>query len=155
MPTFNESLPMADQVVGLPDSGIRFIVPETVTECLPKIVEYHVTISSAGGTQLVSVVTKEDKLIPTYTKHLVDFKVTFEQWAQLSDAVSIYEDFAKNLDHPGMLWKTSFPYPNMSNETKPYKTNNGTTVETCVLGEVEGGMTDQLSDIWPLGVFEQ
>jgi hypothetical protein len=74
MPTLNESLPMAHQEVRLPGSGIHFTVPATVTKCLPKIVEYHVTISNTGGAQLVSFVIKDDESIPTYTANFADLR---------------------------------------------------------------------------------
>jgi hypothetical protein len=150
---------MYTQEVDFPGSGIHLIVPITETVCRPKIVRYHITISHTGGAQHISYLTKDEKSIPAYTADFNDFNGSFEQWARLSDTVNIYQDFAWNLNQSGTEFLSRlFEYPNMSSETKPYATENGTIVETCVL-ESDPILTRKASsyshEVWPLGVFEQ
>ncbi|KAH6849525.1 hypothetical protein B0T12DRAFT_504305 [Alternaria alternata] len=169
----NQWMPNTDNISWLPlkanfsgwlDSGrIHSTVPVTETVCSPKIVEYHITMSNAAGAQHASYIIKKDVSIPTYTRDFDDFSGTFEQWAQLSDAVAIYRNFAQNFNQSGSAFKRwTFEYPSMSNETKPYTTEDGEVVETCVLGVKPHGKSylvtqnDEVgATIWRLGVFEQ
>lgn len=129
MPDTSDSVP-----INFPGSGIHVIVPVTETVCRPRLVEYHVTISDAGGAQQISYVIKNEGSLPAYTALFDDFKGSFEQWTQLADAVVIYQDFAWNLNQSGTSFEGSlFEFPSMSNDTKPYTTESGTVVETCVL----------------------
>jgi hypothetical protein len=159
MPTVNDSLPIYGQDVSFPGSGIYVIVPIAETVCVPKIDKYHVTISNAGGLQQVSYVIEDDKSIPAYTRDFGNFSGIFEQWAQLSDAVAIYDDFAAKFSRTRTPFAyTEFRYPSMPNETKPYTTEDGTVIETCVLEGytwVQNRTIDNEQEIWPLSVFEQ
>ena len=72
----------------------------------------------------------------------------------------IYQDFAWNLNQSGTSFEGSlFEFPSMSNDTKPYTTESGTVVETCVLKAEPSGISQASNsatkEIWPLGVFEQ
>ncbi|CAN9375590.1 unnamed protein product [Alternaria alternata] len=97
--------------------------------------------------------------MPVYTKNLEDFDGSFKQFAQLSNALVIYRDFSLNLNQSGTGFvRNDFEWPSMSNETKLYKDENDTVVETCVLEAVltdETDFTNSSQDIWPLGVFER
>jgi len=146
--------------VNFPGSGIHVVVPITETVCRPRIVRYHVTISHTGGAQQVSYVIRDEESVPEYVTHFDGFNGSFEQWSQLSDTISIYQDYARNLNQSGTTFEGSqFEYPSMSNNTKPYTTENGTVVETCVLEaqpySLAHGSSAASLDIWPLGVFEQ
>jgi hypothetical protein len=163
MPTINDSDGYVMEPFELPGSGIHVLVPVTETVCHPKIVEYQVTISDAGGTQHASYIINEDIPIPAWTPYLVNFNGSLEQWAQLSDAVMIYQDFAKSFNqssHNPVAYSSRAP--SMSDETKLYTTNNGTPVETCVLEAgwttnvySLGGEPDIGATVWRLGVFAQ
>ena len=150
--------------VDLPGAGINVIIPITETVCRPKIVKHHVNITHAGGAQHASHAIEEGIYIPPYTPRFDGFNGSFEQWAQLSDAMMIYRDFARNLNQSGSYFFQSDFDNGMSNETTPYTNENGTVVETCVLKVSsfelgENGWTPfvkpQPTEIWPLGVFEQ
>ncbi|RYN88324.1 hypothetical protein AA0119_g11947 [Alternaria tenuissima] len=88
-----------------------------------------------------------------------NFDGNLTQFAQLSDALVIHRDFSMNLNQSGTGFVgNNFEYPSMSNETKSYRNENGTVVETCMLKTVltdETKITDSPQDIWPLGVFER
>jgi len=160
-PTIDDSLPMYTQNFNFSGSGIHVIVPITETVCQPRIVRYHVTISHAGGAQHISYVIGDEEPVPEYTRDFDSFNGSFEQWSQLSDTIFIYQEFAWNLNQSGSEFMGSnFEYTSMSKDTKPYTTENGTVVETCVLeaeAEIMGGGWDSygMSDIWRLSVFEQ
>ncbi|KAI4644522.1 hypothetical protein J4E93_006427 [Alternaria ventricosa] len=158
-PTINGSLPEPGQDLDFPGSGIHVIVPVTETVCRPRILKYYVTISHAGGTQHVSWAVKDEEFVPEYTSKFESFNGTFERWLQLSDAVDICQNFARDFNQSGTTFQAiNFEYPNMSSGTKPYTTENGSVVETCVL-EAEPlsniMITDSWQGIWPLSVFEQ
>ena len=145
------------QNFSFPGSGMHIIVPTTETVCRPRIVRYRVTISHAGGAQHISYMMEDQESVPEYTKYFGNFSGSFEQWSQLSDAMLIHQNFALNFNQPGSTAMiSSFEYPSMSNETKPYTTRNGTVVETCVLDAESWGITASGPDeIWHFGVFEQ
>ncbi|RYN20531.1 hypothetical protein AA0112_g10684 [Alternaria arborescens] len=149
--------------IDFPGSGINVIVPVTETVCRPKIVSYHVTISNLGEPQHVSYSIEDVVPVPAYNTSFDDFTGgTFEQWAQLSDAALIYDDFARSFDQFGTTFK-SYQIQNFSttNVKMPYTIGNGTVVEACVLeGNTSGQTTpvggeNLLQEIWQLGVFEQ
>ncbi|CAN9374451.1 unnamed protein product [Alternaria alternata] len=154
-----------DDGVDLPGAGIHVIIPTTETVCRPKIVKHHVNITHAGGAQHVSHTIEEDIYIPPYTPRFDGFNGSFEQWAQLSDALMIYRDFARNLNQSGINFiRSDFIDNSMSNETTPHTNENGTVVETCVLKVdtmqvgVDGWtpfVKPPPTEIWPISVFEQ
>ncbi|KAH8629832.1 hypothetical protein IG631_14409 [Alternaria alternata] len=74
MPNISDSLP-----ISFPGFGIHVIVPITETVCRPRLVEYYVTISDAGGAQQISYFIKDGVSIPAYTESFADFKGSFEQ----------------------------------------------------------------------------
>jgi len=158
-PTINGSLPELGQDIDFPGSGIHVIVPTTETVCRPRILKYYVTISHAGGTQHVSFTMGDEEFVPNYTREFRSFNGTFERWLQLSDAMLIYQHFAMGLNQSGNTFEAStFDYPSMLIGTKPYTTENGTVVETCVLEAVPMGIVrvpGPWQGIWPFGVFEQ
>jgi len=139
--------------------GIHVIVPTTETVCKPRIVRYHVTISHAGGAQRISYVIGDEEPVPEYATRFDSFNGSFEQWLQLSDTISIYKEFARSLHQSGVEFSASYyDFSSMSNDGKPYTTENGTVVETCVLETDELSSpkhSDNSQGIWPLSVFEQ
>ena len=147
------------QAIDFPGSGIHLVVPISETVCRPRVLKYHVTISHAGGAQHISWILKAEEFVPDYNSSFDSFNGTFEQWLQLSDAMLIYQNFARDFNQSGMTFESSnFGYPIMSSDTKPYTTEDGTVVETCVL-DAKPMTTTRLPDpwqgIWYLSVFEQ
>jgi len=157
-PTVSKSLALGQQI-DFPDSGIHIIVPISETVCRPRMVKYYVTISHTGGSQNVSFTMGDEKFVPDYTREFRSFNGTFERWSQLSDAMLIYQHFAMGLNQSGYTFEAStFDYPSMLIGAKPYTTENGTVVETCVLEAVPMGIAripGLWQGIWPFGVFEQ
>jgi len=162
VPTLDEPLAQHTQDVEFPGSGMHIIVPITETVCHPKMVKYHVTIAHPGGGQHVSYSVEDQQFMPAHTSKFKDFNGSFELWAQLSDGVQIYEDFAQIFHQFSTDFRAiEFEFPSMSNETKPYTTENGTVVETCILESKPvsispvGGERSPSYELWAVGVFEQ
>jgi len=59
---------------------------------------YSVTVSHTAGRQNVTYSISKGESIPSYTPSFDDFDGSFEQWLQLSDALTIYDDFAMNFN---------------------------------------------------------
>jgi hypothetical protein len=124
------------------------------------MVRYHVTISHAGGSERVSYVIKDAESIPVYTSALNKFNGSLEQFADLSDAVSLYMDFASNLNKSYSLSQNvPFEYPKTPQTTKPYTLDDGIIVQTCELSlgtmMSTGEVATSKYEIWPLSVFER
>jgi hypothetical protein len=145
-------------LINLPGSGIHVLVPIIETTCQPRIMKYSVTISHIGGIQHISYGFKGDEPVPDYSSAFKRFKGNFEQWVHFSDAMTLYSDFASNLNnshsvHEGRM----FNYPKPRQNTDSYTLENGTKVETCTL-DSQAPVKDREkspSEIWPLSVFEQ
>jgi hypothetical protein len=140
-------------------SEIRVLVPIVETTCHPKLARYIVVISHGGGTQNVTYSIKDGGSVPDYTSKFKDFHGTFEQFVQFSDAITLYRDFASNLNKsqtytPGK----TFASPEEQQTAQTRVLDNGTVVQTCSLQVSIDALQPLLFDrfeIWPLSVFER
>lgn len=139
--------------------GIYILINVTQTTCRPKLVRYHVTISQTETAQHVSYSLSDAELIPDYSNQFNDFKGDFSLWCQLSDAISVYVDFANNLNKSHGLNMTIDP-TFLREQSRPgdsYKLPNGTTVDTCnSLGHKVTVVNENAGyGIWYLSVFSR
>lgn len=143
--------------VGLPEAGITILFPVTETVCHPTISRYSVTIAHRSGTQNITHSIRTDEPIPSYHKYLEKFNGSFEQWVQFSDALTVYAEFAYNLNRSTFVLRNSFlSYEVSSERAERFTLDNGTSVETCEIGSLhlDENIPSRLNlDIWPLSVF--
>jgi hypothetical protein len=147
------------EYIRLPDGGIHVFMPVHESICHAKIVRYSVTVSHTAGKQNVTYSITDDENIPSYTPFFDEFHGSFEQWVQLSDALTIYDDFAMNFNKSYKASeKMSFYYPESSEGPKPYTAENGTTIDTCTMRWVTSSSlvtNGNELEIWPLFIFEE
>jgi hypothetical protein len=144
--------------ISLPDTGIHTFIPVHETTCRPRLVRYDVVVAHMSGTQKVSYSTKEELSMPHYDGTFQAFNGSFELFVQLSDAMTIYNDFASNLNNSRTIFQhRTFKDPNYPEPTKPHTLDNGSIVETCLLEIVEKDSMywPMTLDLWPLSVFER
>lgn len=144
--------------ISLPETGIHAFIPVHETTCRPRLMRYKVTIAHTGGTQKLSYSTKEELNMPHYDGTFKAFNGSFELFVQLSDAMTIYKDFASNLNNSRTIFHhRTFKDPNYPEPTKPYKLDNGSIVGTCLLEVVKRQTMywPMTLDLWPLSVFER
>jgi hypothetical protein len=146
------------EYIRLPDGGIHVFMPVHESICHAKMARYSVTVSHKAGRQNVTYSITDDVSIPSYTPLFDEFHGSFEQWLQLSDALTIYDDFAMNFNKSFKVSeKMSFYYPESSEGPKSYIAENGTTVDTCTMRWVTSSSlvtNENELEIWPLSIFE-
>jgi hypothetical protein len=144
--------------INLPDTGIHVLVPIRETVCRPRVSRYSINITHSAGNQHISHSTNAEEPIPAYVQEFKRFNGSFEQWVQFSDAMIVYDEFARNLNKSAYLYRTiSFEYQIPSERPTSYIMSNGTSVSTCLLNGVsvdEDGHSRQF-EIWLLSVFER
>jgi hypothetical protein len=144
--------------INLPDNGIHVLVPITETICRPKVSRYSVDITHSAGNPHVSHSISNQEPIPAYSQEYKRFNGSFEQWVQFSDAMIVYDEFARNLIKSPYLYRDLFfEYLIPSETPKSYITSNGTSVNTCLLKGFSLQKYEDSSrfEIWLLSVFER
>ncbi|KAH7406408.1 hypothetical protein DE146DRAFT_647407 [Phaeosphaeria sp. MPI-PUGE-AT-0046c] len=118
---------------------------------------YHVDVSHVGEAQHISYTLEHVDSLPEYSTNFTDFKGSFEQWMQLSDAISVYVDFANNLNRSRSLLLSDstteiYKYSKLGDS---YGLPNGSIIQTCKSkGSIDLGPTrDQ--GLWALSVFSR
>ncbi|KAH6618853.1 hypothetical protein C7974DRAFT_38251 [Boeremia exigua] len=145
-------------ISNLPAGGINSYVPFSETVCRPQIRRFSVSISYSGGIQTVNYDIRDEGPVPAYSRSFRHFSGSFEQWVQLSDAWTIYYEFARNFNRSeAASWSTVFQYPNASEASSILTLENGTAIETCNLTPIGSAVIlrsqDYDSAIWKLSVF--
>lgn len=140
-----------------PDPGINVLFPVTETVCRPKLRKYSITVSSDAFEQHISVSLGDEEYIPAYTSDFRSFNGSYELWVHFSDALSIYNEFAANLNSSYFLTQSArFWYVNSGRRSATHTLSNGTIVETCTLRAELLHRNEQTPlEVWPLSVFER
>jgi hypothetical protein len=144
--------------INLPDTGIHVLVPITETTCRPKVSRYSINITHSAGNPHVSHSISTQEPLPTYFQEYKRFNGSFEQWVQFSDAMTVYDEFARNLNKSPYLHRyLFFDYLIPSESPKSYMTSNGTSVNNCLLKGFSLRKHEDSSrfEIWLLSVFER
>ena len=141
----------------MPDTGINVLFPVTETVCHPELRRYSISVASDAFGQHVSSSFNDDEYTPVYTTAFESFNGSYELWVHLSDALSIYNEFANNLNRSYVTEAASTVYNyDLSNTTTAHTLDNGTILETCSISPSTYTYTTLNSpDIWPLSVFER
>jgi hypothetical protein len=152
----NSTGDLLSNYTNLPDTGVHVLVPTRETVCRPKVSRYSINITHSSGNQQVyhSIDAEEPK--PAYTQEFKRFNGSFEQWVQFSDAMTVYNEFAQNLNMSAKIYKR-LDFTRLISSEKPtsYQMSNGTSVNTCLLHGIstDGHVPSDESAIWPLSVF--
>ncbi|KAJ8119064.1 hypothetical protein OPT61_g81 [Boeremia exigua] len=148
--------------INVPNIGIRVLTPIRETTCRPTFVKYALTFLYTGGKQHVSHEIIDRDYYPRYTPSPKFFNGSFEQWTQFSDALTVFGDFARNLNKSfATSARVEFESPTIGlvETATPYITANGTTTMTCVLHSARFSVSiyafDIGPEIWPMSVFER
>ena len=156
-----EQIPVDKQELGtiyIPDTGINVLIPVTETVCRPELRRYSITVTSDAFGQHVSSSYIDDEYIPVYASDFNSFNGSYELWVHFSDALSIYNEFAANLNRSFVTEHAFFfDYDVLSNRTTAHALDNDTIVETCTLSS-RGTFPRYIGsfpEIWPLSVFER
>jgi hypothetical protein len=140
-------------------SIIQLVVPIVETVCRPKVARYNVRVSYAGNIQDVSYSLAVNSSSPGYDTNYNGFNGSFEQFVHLSDAATMYDRFAALFNQADDIRKDMrFATPNYKESSTPYKLDNGTIVDTCLLewgASITGHSEKEWSSLWGLSVFEQ
>jgi hypothetical protein len=141
--------------IDLPETDIHLLVPVTETVCHPVLKRYSVIVSSDTFGQHISSSFDDDEYIPAYTFDFKSFNGSYELWVHFSDALSVYKEFAVNLNASYVKERVStFDY--VASRSTAYTLSNGTTVESCTLKKTSDFFSeDYFPEIWPLSVFER
>ena len=145
------------EIIDLPDTGINVLIPVTDTICHPELRRYSINVTSDAFGQHVSSSYDDDENIPVYASDFKSFNGSYELWVHFSDALSIYNEFAANLNR-SYIHELSvlFEYDNSSSGTTAHTLDNDTIVETCTLrAELEPSPQTVDLEVWPLSVFER
>ncbi|KAJ8118794.1 hypothetical protein OPT61_g273 [Boeremia exigua] len=132
----------------------------------PKPTQYSLNVTFAGGQQHISYNLSDKEPFPPYSVAFENFTGSYEQWVHLSDAMSIYFEFAANLNRSTISDSNeAFDPTNMTERSTSYSTSNGTAVDLCLLNSVRGNTYSPFSrpgfdpvtdlEFWPLSVFER
>jgi hypothetical protein len=144
-------------IIDIPDAGINVFIPVTETVCHPELRRYSITVTSDAFGQHISYSYDDDEYIPVYASDFKSFNGSYELWVHFSDALSIYNEFAANLNRSFVTEDiVAFDYDVLSNRTTAHALDNDTIVETCTLnprGSFPLGIGSP--EIWPLSVFER
>ncbi|KAH6625127.1 hypothetical protein C7974DRAFT_195192 [Boeremia exigua] len=118
---------------------------------------------------LLHVYPQTAHLLPTTTGrqiYTVSFAGSSLTMVHLSDAMSIYFDFAANLNRSTTAdSRETFDPVNTTERSTSYSTRNGTTMENCLLNSVRANVWSPIwrqgfdpstdLELWPLSVFER
>lgn len=144
-------------IIDIPDPGITVLIPVTETVCHPELRRYSINVTSDAFGQHVSSSYDDDEYIPVYASDFKSFNGSYELWVHFSDALSIYNEFAANLNRSYVTEDiVAFDYDVLSNRMTAHTLDNDTIVETCTLsprGSFPLGIGSP--EIWPLSVFER
>lgn len=162
----NSTVDQKHMPIPISSAGIQVIIPVTDIVCRPKPTKYSVNITFTGGEQLVSYDLNDEQNLPAYSAAFANFSGSYEQWVHLSDAMSIYFDFAANLNRSTTSDSNeNFDPVNATERSISRSTSNGTTMETCLLNSVRGNVSSPIwrpgfepstdLELWPLSVFER